>query len=356
MGNTYGGSAEFDAASAGEWQRRTRQRTATPEPALPQPFQGAAAIARACTARPQTGEVQRTPPTGLAAFPICRASRTGDSESPRKMQGSKGESRSRDSSPASPRAVAGAGDGSHAAARQSGFTRPPRSGPPVRPNVTLPLREPTPSDPAGGSSQRPPRGPRAPPQPGPLRWTGPPLPDSGSREEPLEAQSLGAGPSGAGPPRTGSPRTGSPRTGSLRTGSPRTGSPRTGPPRTGPPRTGPSGSPPLRAASSGAGRSAACTPGSAGCRIRLGIETEFLIAAIMQPDALREDLSKFVKDLAKKHNADVDPSHPRMLEHLRGPNEQADFTRWAMTLGETVTRRSWKSCKPFPMDIFISQK
>jgi Putative amidoligase enzyme len=90
--------------------------------------------------------------------------------------------------------------------------------------------------------------------------------------------------------------------------------------------------------------------------MRLGIETEFLIAAIKQPDSLREDFSEFVKDLAKKHNSDVDPSHPRMLEHLRGPNEQADFTRWAMTLDETVTRRSWKSCKQFPIDIFISQK
>lgn len=84
--------------------------------------------------------------------------------------------------------------------------------------------------------------------------------------------------------------------------------------------------------------------------MRLGIETEFLLAA--RHGDLATDLNEFVRVLAANHNAKVGSRHRRMRRFLRDPEEEDDYKLWSMAYEQTnATGKS--PCKPFPSRVSL---
>ena len=77
--------------------------------------------------------------------------------------------------------------------------------------------------------------------------------------------------------------------------------------------------------------------------LRLGIETEFLLAA-RNPDHVRPRLDRFAEVLAANHNAYVDRRHPRMNSTLLAPNDPDDYRKWSMVY-ESTNWRDKSPCK-----------
>lgn len=77
--------------------------------------------------------------------------------------------------------------------------------------------------------------------------------------------------------------------------------------------------------------------------LRLGIETEFLLAA-RNPHHDRPRLDHFAEVLAANHNAYVGRQYPRMNSTLLAPNDPDDNTKWSMVY-ESTNWRDRSPCK-----------
>ncbi|KAF7508046.1 hypothetical protein GJ744_009628 [Endocarpon pusillum] len=82
--------------------------------------------------------------------------------------------------------------------------------------------------------------------------------------------------------------------------------------------------------------------------LRLGIETEFLLAA-RNPDHNRPRLDHFAEVLAANYNAHIDRSrrHPRMNSTLLAPNDPDDNKKWSMVYEST----NWRDKSPWGIEM-----
>jgi hypothetical protein len=85
-------------------------------------------------------------------------------------------------------------------------------------------------------------------------------------------------------------------------------------------------------------------PGSADRKIRLGIESEFLLGAHNKLNS-QPDMFMFVEVLAANYNAQIDSKHPRMHDSMRFPDKEIDYSKWSM-IWEKTTLTSVEPCKP----------
>jgi hypothetical protein len=77
--------------------------------------------------------------------------------------------------------------------------------------------------------------------------------------------------------------------------------------------------------------------------LRLGIETEFLLAA-RNPHYNRPRLDHFAEILAANYNAHLGRQYPRMNSTLLAPNDPDDNTKWSMVY-ESTNWRDRSPCK-----------
>ncbi len=88
----------------------------------------------------------------------------------------------------------------------------------------------------------------------------------------------------------------------------------------------------------------ASPPGSVIRTIKVGIETEFYLAA-NNPEYFQETMPNFSVMLAEIYNEKVPRQHPRMRPNMRPYEFHGDYNRWCLVNDETVsTQRS--PCKP----------
>lgn len=79
-------------------------------------------------------------------------------------------------------------------------------------------------------------------------------------------------------------------------------------------------------------------------KLRLGIETEFYLAAYNSA-LVKSNGEAFASGLAADFNTCVGPEHPRMYKFLRRPEDLDDYTQWSMVYdGSIWTQKS--PCKP----------
>ena len=79
--------------------------------------------------------------------------------------------------------------------------------------------------------------------------------------------------------------------------------------------------------------------------IRLGIETEFLLAARRPAEQGASDLRQFARKLADNHDRKVRSEYPRMHQSLRLPKDRDDYKKWSMVY-ENSNATSGEPCKP----------
>lgn len=93
-----------------------------------------------------------------------------------------------------------------------------------------------------------------------------------------------------------------------------------------------------------AGSSASPRPRFSGRKIRLGIETEFVLAAHEKQNS-HNIVGEFVNILARYHNWQVPSEHPRMWPSFYKTDLQKSYNEWAMVL-DVTNRTLQEPCKP----------
>lgn len=78
--------------------------------------------------------------------------------------------------------------------------------------------------------------------------------------------------------------------------------------------------------------------------LRLGMETEFLLAA-RHPDRHREDIRDFVRDLAVRYNRELRFPQPRMLQEIKLPADPVDYKTWSFVY-EVSNATTREPCMP----------
>lgn len=77
---------------------------------------------------------------------------------------------------------------------------------------------------------------------------------------------------------------------------------------------------------------------------RLGIETEFLLAARHQ-DGHRTDIGEFVAEVAAKYNSKIGFGHPQMRQEIQRATEPGDYLKWSFAY-ESSNATIQEPCMP----------